>query len=171
MEHYTRDADGLCVNLRKPCVQVIFKPPYPIFDQQQCNDQPFFFQFDAWWNLEFCPEAYEMKSKLAQFPRRWLQPIVGPFWGARVSPAEFISLPLRYFYQHIHLTQFANHQLDGSNFHGLPAKKLFLLLQLSNYRYGKIYPTAKKDCQFFYLLSSPQLWWAQFFTNSTVMRS
>ena len=26
-----------------------------------------------------------MKSKLAQFPRRWLKPIVGPFWGARVS--------------------------------------------------------------------------------------
>ena len=49
------------------------------------NDRPFFFQFDAWWNLEFCPEAYEMKSKLAQFPRRWLKPIVGPFWGARVS--------------------------------------------------------------------------------------
>ena len=24
VDHYSRDADGLCVNLRKPCVQVIF---------------------------------------------------------------------------------------------------------------------------------------------------
>ena len=169
MEHYTRDADGLCVNLRKPCVQVIFKTPRAIFNQQQWSTV-----FLSIWRLmkfRILPRGLIMKSKLAQFPRRWLKPIVGPFWGARVSPAEFISLPLRYFYQHIHLTQFANHQLDGSNFHGLPAKKLFLLLQLSNYRYGKIYLTAKKDCQFFYLLSSPQLWWAQFFTNSTVMRS
>lgn len=34
VEHYSRDADGLCVNLCKPCVQVsIFSylksPPYP----------------------------------------------------------------------------------------------------------------------------------------------
>ena len=146
VEHYTRDADGLCVNLRKPCVQVIFKTPRAIFNQQQWSTI-----FLSIWRLmkfRILPRGLIMKSKLAQFPRRWLKPIVGPFWGARVSPAEFISLPLRYFYQHIHLTQFANHQLDGSNFHGFPAKKLFLLLQLSNYRYGKIYLTAKKIVNF-----------------------
>ena len=95
------------------------------------NDRPFFSSIWRLMKFRILPWGLIMKSKLAQFPRRWLKPIVGPFWGARVSPAEFISLPLRYFYQHIHLTQFANH----------------------------------------HLLSSPQLWWAQFFTNSTVMRS
>ena len=105
---------GLCVNLRKPCVQVIFKTPRAIFNQQQWSTA-----FLSIWRLmkfRILPRGLIMKSKLAQFPRRWLKPIVGPFWGARVSPAEFISLPLRYFYHHIHLTQFANHQLDGSNF-------------------------------------------------------
>ena len=83
MEHYTRDADGLCVNLRKPCVQVICKPPHPIVNQQQWSTV-----FLSIWRLmkfRILPRGLIMKSKLAQFPRRWLKPIVGPFWGARVS--------------------------------------------------------------------------------------
>ena len=83
MEHYTRDADGLCVNLRKPCVQVIFKTPRAIFNQQQWSTV-----FLSIWRLmkfRILPRGLIMKSKLAQFPRRWLKPIVGPFWGARVS--------------------------------------------------------------------------------------
>ena len=83
MEHYTRDADGLCVNLRKPCVQVIFKTPRAIFNQQQWSTV-----FLSIWRLmkfRILPWDLIMKSKLAQFPRRWLKPIVGPFWGARVS--------------------------------------------------------------------------------------
>ena len=169
MEHYTRDADGLCVNLRKPCVQVIFKTPRAIFNQQQWSTV-----FLSIWRLmkfRILPRGLWNEIQISSISKAVTETDCGTILRSSSEPAEFISLPLRYFYQHIHLTQFANHQLDGSNFHGLTAKKLFLLLQLSNYRYGKIYPTAKKDCQFFYLLSSPQLWWAQFFTNSTVMRS
>ena len=62
VEHYTRDADGLCVNLRKPCVQVRF----PLF------------------SLKFLQNL--MKSKLAQFPPVLHGPISGAISGARVSP-------------------------------------------------------------------------------------
>ena len=45
VDHYSRDADGLCVNLRKPCIQVcdfIFRIHYLIHNLQYririCND-------------------------------------------------------------------------------------------------------------------------------------
>lgn len=39
VEHYSKDADGLCVNLRKPCIQVstiqvIFKPTKMLPDRR-----------------------------------------------------------------------------------------------------------------------------------------
>ena len=49
------------------------------------NDRPFFSSIWRLMKFRILPWGLIMKSKLAQFPRRWLKPIVGPFWGARVS--------------------------------------------------------------------------------------
>ena len=80
MEHYTRDADGLCVNLRKPCVQVILNSLHFIFPIFATNVQ--------------------MKFQIGSISTGASTPPT--YFGSSSGPAGSINLPLSYFYQHIH---------------------------------------------------------------------
>ena len=83
VEHYTRDADGLCVNLRKPCVQVI----------------------STFLHLFLSNFARPNEIQIGSISTGASRTNFWGHFGSSSEPAGSINLPQSYFYQHIHLNR------------------------------------------------------------------